>query len=65
MENSEKSFNFVEIAFSIDLQKAQKKYKEEIKLNVNNLKDDILSFEQWLTKKKYEALKFELENFGG
>lgn len=65
MENSEKSFNFVEVAFSIDLQKAQKKYKEELRLNVNNLKDDILSFEQWLTKKKYEALKFELENFGG
>ncbi len=63
--DNKKNINFVSVAFDINLQEAQNQYKEEMRLNVNGIKKDMLSFEQWLTRKQYEALKFAYENFGG
>jgi len=56
------SFSFIEINFLVDMRVAESRYKEDFKGNVGGIKDIRLSFQQWLSYKKYEASKFHVKH---
>ena len=62
MKEKEKPFNFIKIDFLVDIREAESRYKSDYKNNVDNTRDCQLSFNQWLSNKKYEASKFYMEH---
>jgi len=62
MEEKEKPFNFIKIDFLVDMREAEKRYKSDYKNNVDGARDGRLSFNQWLSNKKYDASKFYMEH---
>lgn len=62
MKEKEKPFNFIKIDFLVDMREAEKRYKDDYKNNRDGIKDARLSFNQWLSCKKFEASKFYMEH---
>lgn len=58
VEKESESFSFIKIDFLVDMRIAENRYKEDYKGNVGGIRDARLSFQQWLSYKKYEASKF-------
>lgn len=61
MENNKKPFDFIELEFVVDMREAEKRYKDEYRNDVGNIKTNRLTFSQWTQYKKYKAAKFYTE----
>lgn len=62
MEEDQKSFNFINVGFTIDMREAQKRYQEEWKGDIGGVKTNQISFSQWIDCKKFDAVTFYVKH---
>lgn len=62
MEEEKKSIDFIQLDFLVDMRIANQKYREEYKGDVGGIRTNLISFDQWLDCKKYEASKFYMKH---
>ena len=62
MEEERKSVDFIQLDFLVDMRVANNRYREEYKKDVGGIRTNLISFDQWLECKKFEASKFYMKH---
>jgi len=58
----EKRIDFLQVRIDYDKNIAIRRYTEEYEQNLDQMKDCHISFNQWLTERKIEALSYEISS---
>ncbi len=59
-EAIEKRIDFLKVEIKCDKAKAEQRYKEEYEQNIDGMKDCCISFNQWLSEREIEALRYNI-----